>query len=192
MATISFPRKLNTLNDVDLSAEADKDLLVYNTSTGQWSNSKTVSELTSSVGFSGNGSQLTNLTASNIDNFTSDVRKQLSAGSGLNYDSVNGVFSLGSGTGTDISTGATTSLTASSEFFIACSGSSTGSVIDVRLPLISDIGNGKNYVIKNVGIGTVNIRCSGSNLIDGQVSASIYTTYSSYSIFGTGSNWWVY
>jgi len=251
MATISFPRKLNTLNDVDLSNESDSDLFAYNSSTSQWYNTKTITSLTASSGISirnpsyfgnytsslspgyakfetqglipigspvgdllgattilggqltssmhvsssqfyGNGSTLTNLTASNIDNFTSDVRKQLSAGSGLNYDAANGVFSLGSGTGTETSTATTTGLTASNQFFIACSGSVTGSVVNVQLPLISTVGDGKNYVIKNIGVGIVNVIASGSNRVDGALSGTLYTTYSSYSLFGTGSNWWIY
>ena len=136
-----------------------------------------------------------NLTGSNWgpnNNFSVDVRRQVSAGTGLTYDNINGVFSLASSTGVDTSTSTTSGLTASNEFFIACSGTLTGSVINVQLPLISNIGNGKNYVIKNVGVGIVNIRASGSNKIDGQISASLFTTYSSYSIFATGSNWWIY
>ncbi len=157
-------------------------------------NDLSVTTVTASQGFKGDGSQLTNISASNWapNSFSTDVRRQLSAGAGLSYDEINGIFSLGSTSGGDISTGTTTGLTASSEFFIACSGSLTGSVINIQLPLISSVGNGKNYVIKNIGIGTVNIIASGSNKIDGAGSASIYTTYSSYSIFGTGSNWWVY
>jgi len=166
-------------------------------SANTFTNTNTFTQITASMHvsssqFYGNGSTLTNLTASNIDNFTSDVRKQLSAGSGLNYDAANGVFSLGSGTGTETSTATTTGLTASNQFFIACSGSVTGSVVNVQLPLISTVGDGKNYVIKNIGVGIVNVIASGSNRVDGALSGTLYTTYSSYSLFGTGSNWWIY
>lgn len=139
--------------------------------------------------------KLTNLTGSNWapnNSFSTDVRSQLKAGTGLSYDQVNGIFSLGSSAGTDTNTSTATGLTASSELFIACSGTLTSSVITVQLPLISDVGNGKNYIVKNIGVGTVNIKASGSNKIDGASSASLYTTYSSYSIFATGSNWWIY
>lgn len=44
--------------------------------------------------FFGDGNKITNLTASNITNFTADTRKQLSAGTNLNYDTANGVFNL--------------------------------------------------------------------------------------------------
>jgi hypothetical protein len=49
--------------------------------------------VSSSVGFSGSGAGLTNLTASQLTNFTQDVRAQLSGSGSINYDASSGIIS---------------------------------------------------------------------------------------------------
>jgi hypothetical protein len=141
--------------------------------------------------YSGSGTNLTNLSASNWYNgaarWTTDVRNQFSAGSGLTYDAANGIYSL---TNTSVSS-STSDVTLSTQNLLLCSSSLTSSTISAQLPLTSDVPSGRTYVVKNTGVGTVNILASGSNLIDGQATASIRTTYSSYTVVGTGSNWWI-
>ena len=51
------------------------------------SGSATVTSTVTANSFSGDGSSLTNLTASNLDNFTTDVRGQFSAGTGVSISS---------------------------------------------------------------------------------------------------------
>lgn len=56
-------------------------------------------QITASVGFSGNGKNITGLSGSNwgTPNFATDVRNQLSAGTGINYNSLTGEIQLAGG-----------------------------------------------------------------------------------------------
>lgn len=93
--------ELNELHDVDAASPAFGDLLSWTSNGGnnQWRNTK---QLTGSYGLTGSlsatgqisgssfvgvGTSLTLLTASNIQNFTTDVRGQFSAGTGIAINS---------------------------------------------------------------------------------------------------------
>lgn len=69
--------------------------LTYSTGSGQitLNSDVTLSSVTASVGFSGDGFNITNITASNITNFISDVRKEISSGIGISYSSGSGIIS---------------------------------------------------------------------------------------------------
>jgi len=90
--------ELDELHDVLVTTPSQGNLLTYNSSSALWVNSNQLSGnygLTGSLSatslsassitgsYSGNGSALTNLTASSITNFTNDVRAQFNAGTGI-------------------------------------------------------------------------------------------------------------
>lgn len=95
----------------------------------------------------------------------------------------NGTYVLSGSTSTS-----TASYTASTQdFLLLCSGA-----VDIRLPsaLASD---GYMFAIKNIGSNVVRLMCSQSSndKIDGQFTASIKTTYSSYNIIAATGSWWI-
>jgi len=63
-------------------------------SAGQFALNANVNTTSVTASFSGNGSQVTNITASNITNFTTDVRNQISGSQYVNYNTASGVVSL--------------------------------------------------------------------------------------------------
>ena len=48
---------------------------------------------------------------------------------------------------------------------------------------------GKQYVAKNSGTGTVTVEADGAELIDGAATATLSTQYESITLVGTGSGW---
>ena len=77
----------------------DGQVIRYRSSDGTWGNSNSGVILTGS--FSGSGANITNITASNITNFTNDVRGQFTAGTNITI--TNGqISSTGGGTTTSI------------------------------------------------------------------------------------------
>jgi hypothetical protein len=130
--------ELNELHDVDAASPAYGDLLSWTSNGGndQWRNTK---QLTGSYGltgslsatgqisgstFVGNGASITSITASNITNFTTDVRAQFTAGTNITI--VDGVISSTGGGG---SSGVTAITSSNSNLtFSPTSGSVTGSL----------------------------------------------------------------
>lgn len=62
--------------------------------TGTYALNDTISLSSVSASLNGNGSQVTSITASNISNFTADVRKQISGSQYISYNNSSGVVSL--------------------------------------------------------------------------------------------------
>lgn len=93
--------------------------------------------------FKGSGSEITNITASNIDNFSNDVRSLFSAGTGLSYSQLNGQFDF-NGTLTNVS-----DITGSQNITIISNGSqrtaSLNSNIDLNSVTASFIKTEKIY-----------------------------------------------
>lgn len=94
--------------------------------------------------------------------------------------------------GTYILSGATSTSTASytasnQDFLLLCSGA-----VDIRLPG-AVATEGYMLSIKNIGSNVVRLMCSQSSndRIDGQLTASIKTTYSSYNIIAATGSWWI-
>lgn len=130
--------ELTELHDVDASSPAYGDLLSWTNTGGndQWRNTKqltgsygltgslTATTVTASTGFSGSGANITSITASNISNFTTDVRAQFTAGTNITI--VNGEISSTGGGG---SSGVTAITSSNSNLtFSPISGSVTGSL----------------------------------------------------------------
>lgn len=114
--------------------------------------------VTASAGFKGNGSQLTNLTASNIDNFQTDVRLQLSANSNLTYSA--GQFGLAQNP-------SVTSVTASAGF----SGSLFGTA-----SYASEADKVDGYNASQLAKLAENNSFTGNQSVTGYVSASVGLT----------------
>lgn len=72
----------------------------------------------------------------------------------------------------------------SSDYTVNC----TSSTFTVTLP--TAVGaTGQVFVIKNSGIGTITIACTGGESIDGSSTKTLSVQYSSYMVQSTGSNW---
>jgi hypothetical protein len=136
----------------------------------------TVTNLTASVSgtFVGDGSGLINLTASNINNFTNDVRAQFTAGT--NIDISGGVISV------------TGSLTSSSETFTSGNVTGSGTVLN-PVTLKDDIT--LNSVTANILSGTqisgANAVISGDVLIYGSASFTQDPDFA-YVVYDSGSD----
>jgi hypothetical protein len=144
--------------------------------TGSTFNTLTVTNLTASVSgtFVGDGSGLINLTASNINNFTNDVRAQFTAGT--NIDISGGVISV------------TGSLTSSSETFTSGNVTGSGTVLN-PVTLKDDIT--LNSVTANILSGTqisgANAVISGDVLIYGSASFTQDPDFA-YVVYDSGSD----
>lgn len=157
--------------------------------------------------FSGDGNKVTNITASNIANFTRDVRLQLTGSQYLNYDNVSGTMSLPF-TGTIVgttplilgeSTHTLTGLTSLSSSGLTGSGTNitdltasniTNFTNDVRLQL-----SGSQYVDYNKTSGIMSLPFTGSvvgssPVILGETTPSLsgLTSVSAVSLTGSGTN----
>jgi len=144
--------------------------------TGSTFNRLSVTSLTASVSgnFIGNGSQLTNLTASQITGFTNDVRAQFTAGTNIGISG--GVISV------------TGSLTSSSETFTSGNITGSGTVLN-PVTLKDDIT--LNSVTANILSGTqisgANAVISGDILIYGSASLSSNPDLA-YVVYDSGSD----
>jgi len=81
-----------------------------------------------------------------------------------------------------ISTNTAAGSLASTDYFYFASGT-----INITLP--TAVGNNNNYVIKNVGTGTITIDTTSSQTIDGSLTAPIKVQYLSLTLISDGANW---
>ena len=81
-----------------------------------------------------------------------------------------------------VSTNTAAGSSASTDYFYFASGT-----INITLP--TAVGNNNNYVIKNVGTGTVTIDTTSSQTIDGSLTAPIKVQYLSLTLISDGANW---
>jgi hypothetical protein len=81
-----------------------------------------------------------------------------------------------------VSTNTAAGSSASTDYFYFASGT-----INITLP--TAVGNNNNYVIKNVGTGTITIDTTSSQTIDGSLTAPIKVQYLSLTLISDGANW---
>jgi len=150
--------------------------------------SGTIGQFTAITGsFSGSGANITSITASNITNFTNDVRGQFTAGT--NVSIVGGVISAaGGGGGGNLSTLIVSGnyLLQSIDAYIFTSGTLT-------LTIPSAIGSaGKLYYIKNISTGTITLTGSLSQTIDGYTDIVIEDKNTMLGLASDGANWTIF
>lgn len=72
---------------------------------------------------------------------------------------------------------------------------STAAVYSVNLPKASLAGTGKAYIVKDIGgsatSNNITIDPSGSELIDGQTTATLATNYAAYTVICDGTQWYI-
>jgi hypothetical protein len=73
---------------------------------------------------------------------------------------------------------------ASTEYTYLASGT-----IDITLP--TAVGNTNNYYIKNTGTGTVTIKTTGSETIDGSLTAPLRVQYTALTLVSDQLNWFI-
>lgn len=170
--------------------------------------------------FSGNGAAITNLTASNVSNFTADVRAQLSGGTGISYNPSTGVIET-SGSLTGLTEFEATNVTGSN---VLVSGSLTvegsvtvtertvtanavvdeltvadyvifanasGGALTITLPDPATV-DGRELRIKKVDTNTNNAvtLSSSAGNIDGAPTVDIYGAYQSVILVSNGVDNW--
>jgi hypothetical protein len=81
-----------------------------------------------------------------------------------------------------VSTNTAAGSSASTDYFYFASGT-----INITLP--TAVGNNNNYVIKNVGTGTITIDTTSSQTIDGSLTAPIKVQNLSLTLISDGANW---
>jgi hypothetical protein len=201
--------ELDELHDVNVTGRTNGDILIYNSGTTLWENSKTlngnynVNGVLSATTFFGNGSNLTGITSftggtvSGVTNFTSSVTANtlnistLGGGASivnLGIDSLGNVVtgSSGSSSPRPISTIiSSTTLSNIDQIVIVDS----NSPITITLPQI--ISNGRFITIKNINIGVETLLPYSGQLIDGDTSVIVARKNVSLDLQSYNNNWYV-
>ncbi len=117
--------------------------------------------------FSGNGSAITNITASNISNFASSVRTQLSGGNGIVYNPSTGIIEAVPQLGTS---GATVSIDGTVMVFTGSAGFSVGNVVALSGTLVKadysdNMKSNAIGVVSEVNGTTVTVKLAGEETV---------------------------
>jgi hypothetical protein len=131
------------------------------------------------------GTQVTTL----LDVFTTTLKGLVPASGGgtTNFLRADGTWAApGSGgisrTVSNVSASQTLGAAATTDYIYFAS-----STITLTLP--TAVGNTNRYTVKNVGYGTITVETTSSQLIDGELSISIFTRNNSVDLVSDGTNW---
>lgn len=201
-AGINIPGNLSIAGDTTIG-DLFTDSLIVNAST-TFNEDVDAKDIVISSSFKGDGSQLQNLTASNISNFTNDVRSKFSAGTNITIS--NGVISSGGGGGTPGGTDTTVQFNSGSTF----SGSSnlvynyatntlsgttaqftsiTGSIVTGSTALFTTLTGSRLVATNNLSIGKTGsnavLDVNGNSVISGTFQVVNQTTTLYNTLIGT-------